>query len=294
MKILLTGISGFIGKYLARQWQRTNNHVIGVTRSPADPLLTIEVRYADLSEGIPIHESVDVIVHAAAQSPAEGVTLDDFISSNIESVRNLIYYAQTYKVKKFIFLSSLSLYGKVLQPVVNEESPRIDPDVYGVTKFIGEQLLRDQESWLSSAALRLPGVVGPEARTPWLTRTAQRLLGGKPVEIYNPQALFNNVVHVSDLEAFIRYLLAQDWKGMRCFTLGTIEPLTIKQTVDLLREKLNSTSVIKESPSPGRSFIVDVEKAMSFGYSPMTTEHALSKYSEDLLEITEEETGKVV
>ena len=280
MKVLLTGVGGFIGSYLAQKWQDRDNELICVCRNRKPEGLKAKVIYSDLSKELKFNESVDVIVHAAAQSPAPGIVINDYIKSNIDSVNNIIEYAKRMNVKKIIYLSSVSIYGEVRDLVVDEDTELVNPDIYGMTKYIGEKLLCEASD-ISVIALRLPGVIGKGATTPWLAKVMDKLRRGRKVEIYNHESLFNNLIHVEDLEIFINSLINMDWKGFIKLTLACKEALTVEKVAYLLRDYMNSSSEIELSDLKRNSFTISIDRAIKMGFNPMSVKDALYKYSND-------------
>lgn len=286
MKILLTGATGFVGSYLAHKFVQKEHHVVGITRrnlnSNIQSILMCDnfhLAQADLSEGFSFPKEVDAIVHTAAQSPAPGVSVDDYIKNNVVAFQNLIKYACKIGVSKFIQLSSISLYGEVKTKVIDEETPIVNPSPYGMTKYLGELLLRDNIKNFPSVALRLPGVLGRGAQTPWLANVLNLALQGKDVTVYNPDAYFNNVVYLSDLYNIIETILNQNLNGFEAVTLGCAQPLTIEETVGFLIEQLKSSSKIIEGKNSRISFTISTEKARRlFGYDPLPLTEILRKY----------------
>src|SRR5262249_7182426 len=136
------------------------------------PGLTVLLR--DLGEAGALPDGVEAVVHAAAVSPGPGVaaTASDFVRSNAEATRRLSSWARGAGVRKFVYFSSVSAFGQVAGPVLDESSPRVDPDAYGVSKWLGEVVLQEQADGLPSVSLRLPSVVGPGAARNWLATMA--------------------------------------------------------------------------------------------------------------------------
>lgn len=283
MKILLTGASGFIGKYLAESWQHGLHDLICVSRNTRIPDSKFQVIYSDLSKSFEYSEFVDIIVHTAAQSPAPGVKMNDYLDSNVDSIRNLIRYAQKYNVKKFINLSSVLIYGDVAERVVDERTPIIKPGRYGLTKYIGEKLIGEVDN-IATISLRLPGVLGKGARTPWLVKTANKLKNNELVKIYNAESLFNNLIYVSDLEKFICRLMDQEWYGHKIVTLGSRDMITVYDVVNKLKSNLCSSSQIEVIKAYKNSFVISNSDAYKMGYDPMCIDDILEKYCNDFLQ----------
>src|SRR5262245_24162252 len=141
MHILVTGAGGFCGSHLVPALLGRGHRVtavVGRTRGRLDPALDrnpgLTLIAGDLCGALPLPAPMDVVVHAAARSPAPGVSDTDMTRDNVAATARLIAYAQEAKARTFIYLSSLSIYGEIAGPVVDEGTPIVNPDVYGQTK----------------------------------------------------------------------------------------------------------------------------------------------------------------
>ena len=135
VSVLVTGASGFSGSAATMALLAAGHHVTAVLGSrrgrlpeDAEKRGRLEVLTGDLSRELPLPRKLDVIVHAAAQSPAPGVTGADLTRSNVLATQRLVDKAKGSGVRKFIYLSSLSVYGRILAPVVNETTAINEPD----------------------------------------------------------------------------------------------------------------------------------------------------------------------
>ncbi|UCD54960.1 MAG: NAD(P)-dependent oxidoreductase [Candidatus Omnitrophota bacterium] len=281
MKVLLTGVTGFIGSYFVSQWKNNPYEIIGIARRNVNPDLQIPVVYADLAEGVSLKEPVDVIVHAATQAYGPDVPAEAYIHSNVEGMQKLIQYARDFNVRKFIYLSSMSIYGKISGNVADENTPIVNPGIYGLSKYMGELLLRDEAGWLNSVVLRLPGILGKSAKICWLAKAAKKIKSGQEVWIYNPQSPFNATIHVADLERFISQLIVTEFSGFEIVTLGCRQPITIRETADSLKKYLNSTSRIRVKDAKKKCFIISTDKARRMKYNPRTVRETLRAYSKE-------------
>ena len=89
----------------------------------------------------------------------------------------------------------------------------------------------------SGVSIRLPGIVGAGGRNNFLSDSLQRILADEPVIASNPDAPFNNVVHVEDLAAWVIPLCDRMPEGHNAFTIAADEPLTIRDTLARLYRK---------------------------------------------------------
>lgn len=294
-KVLIAGASSFIGRHVTEHLVRSGLEVIATYRNHNDFLerLCLEAKnlillQIDISNWrnfsmLPSH--VDAVVHIAGISDTAGASIDDMLAVNVTGVRNAQRYALQAGARKFIYTSSLSIHGKIEATLVDEHTAINDPDTYGATKYLGERILASAADILPTIAIRLPGVLGSGAHRAWIPTLVERLIAGNDASIYNPNAEFNNAVHVSDLSKFITQLLLGDgWRGFSAFPVGASGVMTILEIVHLLRETLGSVSKICEYDAVKPSFLIDSKYATDrFGFVPTQIDVMLKRYLDDLL-----------
>jgi UDP-glucose 4-epimerase len=295
MRVLVTGATGCMGHYVASDLASRGFEVIAVYRnksplqfaSPAPQVLR-----CDLAEATGLPERLDAVVHAAATSPASGVSARDMVRDNIEATRRLIDHALASGAHKFIFCSSLSTLGTITTPIVDESNPTRDPELYGITKLIGEALLAEAAPRLAGLALRLPGVLGPNAKRNFLVLAAARLRANETVTVFNPDAPFNNAVHCADIAAFCAEILQHGWSGYDSLVVGAAGRTTIRGAVERLRERLGSRSSLEVRDPVKPAFILSSAKAMKhYGYAPMEIGAMLDRFADDVM-LFEGQTSK--
>ena len=154
MKYLITGIAGLLGSRLA-DWivENTDNEVIGVDDLSGGYIENVNSKVKfykfdlvdlDKVSGVFESEKPDVVYHFAAYA-AEG--LSPFIrkynyENNLIASTNLITKSIQHNVKRFVFASSMSVYGDKYEPPFSEDLQQSPIDPYGVAKFAVEQDLK--------------------------------------------------------------------------------------------------------------------------------------------------------
>jgi nucleoside-diphosphate-sugar epimerase len=159
LKILLTGSSGFLGKFIYRELSM-NNVVHTLNRFYS----TYNI---DLSFDKPIlFETYELVIHAAGKAhviPKSDAEKTEFYDVNVKGTSNLLESLTLQGMPKFfVYISSVSVYGLKYGNLIDENTPLLADDSYGESKILAEELIRD---WCNNnnvilTILRLPLVVG--------------------------------------------------------------------------------------------------------------------------------------
>ena len=176
MNILITGATGFLGNNIAQRLIALGHNVIGLGRNVIKgKLLTNNgIKFVRCSlNDIDIIEKhikdVDYVIHSAALSSPWGKK-KDFVDANIEGTKNIVNLALKYEIKRFIHISTPSLYFKFKDHLNIKETDSIKaphPSMYTATKYFAEKII-DQafnERNLPVITLRPRGIFGPGDET---------------------------------------------------------------------------------------------------------------------------------
>ena len=167
MKVLLTGSTGFLGKYIQSELVLQEIDVVGVGRSAENDVV------CDLSNEVPAFaESLiaDLVVHNAGkahlvpQNEAEGKV---FYDVNVGGTEKLLEAIMSFKNKPkcVVFVSTVAVYGLESGENINETHPLNGNSPYAKSKIEAEKLVQDwcSENQVNCVILRLPLVVGENA-----------------------------------------------------------------------------------------------------------------------------------
>ena len=287
--ILIAGSGGFVGSFLAKQLSEEFD-VIAVSRDePVDSGQINNTIKHDLSQPWKFTECPDIVIYLAAQhgfSRRQG-TIENFLKSNINGLYNSLTFAKSAKVKLFIYLSTISVLGEIKDKIVTETTPINDPDFYGTTKFLGEKLVQNFSETIPSLTIRLPGVIGPNlpAGRPWLHTIAKSLQLNLEVKYYNPGSLFNNVCDVWTIHDFVKHVCTQNHpKKYNLVNLAASEPIRLKAMIELMRDQLQSTSLLKPQKTDNCSFTIDTSILLKdFNFLPATTLNMVTRFMENFI-----------
>lgn len=288
MRVLVTGAKGFIGSVLAQGLARKGHFVfacVGSSYSDGEQegnRSNFQYVHGDLLTNAALPEEVDAVVHAAARSPWAGVSNTSLLKDNVLLTDRMIAYAKRAGATRFIYLSSLSVYGDISSNIVDELTPIVNPSIYGATKRLGEQLLQAESRCLSSISIRLPGVIGPKSVRNWMTQVLLAARDGREIEAYNPQALFNNAAHLEDIVNFVSHLLKIEWTGADIVNIAARGEISIKDAIQIIVSGFGNRSRVVFREEIRSSFKISSARATElFGYQPLVIDEMLKKYVQD-------------
>ena len=177
MKILVTGASGFIGSFIVEEaLNRGFETWAAVRRSSSRKYLQDERTHfieLNLSSKEQLVEQLrdcdfDYVVHAAGVTKC--LNKADFQRINTEGTKNLVDALLEVKMplKRFIFVSSLSIFGAIKERQPYEEIRETDTPqpntAYGRSKLAAEQYLESLGTRVPYIILRPTGVYGPREK----------------------------------------------------------------------------------------------------------------------------------
>lgn len=201
MKILVTGVAGFIGSRLA-EWLLSDGHEVEGIDNLSTGRATnvpdgVAFRLADVRE--PLTGEWDAIYHCAA-SYRNREDWESDASVNVMGTINVVRAANRSNARLIYFQTSLC-YGPNPESPVSTKAPLDPRGSYAVSKTAGEMFIRD--SGVDYVSLRLANVYGPRNLSGPIPTFYQRLSAGLPCTVMDSRRDF---VYVDDLV----------WVAVRC------------------------------------------------------------------------------
>jgi nucleoside-diphosphate-sugar epimerase len=287
LRLLISGAGGFIGRHLALSLYRHGHDVTGLVHSNWPIMVErqagVRLERVDLAQadsGLPPGR-FDALLHCAAAIPSRVPDKAELMRVNLDGSQRLFEFALQAGATAIIFCSSMAAYGRIDVDLVDPATPVREPDAYGRSKLAGESLLQtlsQTHSAVRALSIRLPGIVGPGSHDNFLSDTMARLVAGEPVTARNPDAAFNNVVHVDDLASFVAHLLGSLPRGHRVTTMASDNPLPVREVLSILEAATNRAGTIRYEDE-GRSFLISNESARSLGYRPTSVRDSVQRYA---------------
>lgn len=158
MNILLTGANGFLGKYI---YNFLINFSTVYTIGRKDSNINIDLRYQIFNLGTPI----DLFIHVAGKAhsvPKSNYEIQDLYKVNVDGTKNVLKSLENNVPKKFVYISSVAVYGLIEGNNISEDKELSATDAYGQSKILSEELVI---KWCKinnvvCTILRLPLIVG--------------------------------------------------------------------------------------------------------------------------------------
>lgn len=198
MRVFITGIGGFIGSHLAERLLREGVAVRGLARQPAavEGLARqgADIVQGDLREPATVAAAMtgrDIVLHTAAWTGGSAGQRDAW-AVNVTATGDLLAAAEAAAVRRFVYFSSVAVYGVNSQPVIDETTPT--PPVgqlYPDSKIAAESLVRAaQGRGLPTTIIRPACTYGPRG-TAWTIGVIEQMKAGRVVLLGPDQGLVN-------------------------------------------------------------------------------------------------------
>ncbi len=277
--VVVTGANGFVGQVLARRLLRNgldgqaisqltlidlafhqshpDNRVRQVAGSIADSALRNQA-YAN---------PVDIVFHlasvpggAAEKNYALGRRIN--LDATIGLLEDMSGQAgQASVAPRFVFASTIAVYGESLPAVVDETTLPAPALSYGAHKLAGEYLVADatRKGWVRGCSLRLPGVVarpgsGAGLMSAFMSQLFWKLAAGEPITVpvsssgmawwISAQACVGNLLRATQLEP-------ASLNPQRCYQMPALH-LSVAQVVDALAARFgpDRKALVTYAPDP--------------------------------------------
>ncbi len=271
--ILVTGVSGFIGKHLLKSLieKYGASNILALTSKPiSDCNYLIHENYTFEKNHFTKnnYESIETIVHAGAFTPKNGKDANNIklSNSNIQNTEKLIT-ADFPSLKKIIFLSTLDVYNN--ENVISEESLEKPTSLYGLSKLYCEKMIEKygDEKKIKTQILRIGHVYGPgeENYQKIIPVSMKNILTNKKISIFGEGLELRAFIYINDVVTAIINCIELD-RDIGIVNIVSENSISIKKLVDKII-KLSDTSIEIElinSTFESRNFIFNNEKLKKY------------------------------
>lgn len=235
MKLLITGIAGFIGSKIASAAIEKGYEVVGVDDLSQGSLNNIpsKAKFIQLDLVKPesinqLPKDVSYILHLAGQSSGE-ISFDNPVldlEKNTVATLNLIKFGIQHKIERILYASSMSVYGPVEDAPIDESFNCAPLSCYGVGKLAAENYLKVYENQLPYTIFRMFNVYGPgqdmnNLRQGMVSIYLAHILKNNHIPIKGSLQRYRDFIYIDDVvNIWLNALERHDTKN-ECFNLGT-------------------------------------------------------------------------
>ena len=265
MKILVTGVAGFIGSRIAHKFMELGHQVTGIDDLSNGKKSNIPKKCKFINLDLSNYQKLekiktkfDQVHHLAGQSSGEKSfeNPSEDLKKNTQTTINLINFSKKNGVKKFIYASSQSVYGHVTDKPINENHETKPLSCYGVSKLASENYLRIFDKKLDYIVFRINNVYG-------YGQDLKNLKQGM-VSIYLAQALrykkilvkgnlkrYRDFIHIDDVvDSWVKASTNNTIKNI-IFNLATGRKTTVKKILQIISNEIKGTKIIFGKNTPG-------------------------------------------
>lgn len=244
MKVLVTGATGFLGKYILEELATQGYEVtaFGRNASIGERLTNDKIRFiqGDFTEPRGIMaaaEGMDAIVHAGALSTVWG-KWSDFYQTNVVGTENVLAACEDNQVKRLVFISSPSIYAAAkdqLQVKETEAPEKNELNFYIKSKLLAEEKIREKAT-VDSVILRPRGLfgIGDTSIIPRLIKVNKKI--GIPLFDGGQQLI--DVTCVENVALAVRLSLESSQAVGETYNITNDEPTPFKEILDQLHREL--------------------------------------------------------
>ena len=279
MKVLVTGVAGFIGMHCASSLLARGDEVVGVDSLTA--YYPVELKRARLAElGRHEHASKFVFQHADLAQPGTALEVfeasrpeavlhlaaqagvryslenpDAYIQSNLVAFASLLEACRRHPPRHLLYASSSSVYGS--NPRLPwSETDNVDQPVslYAATKKSNELMAHVYSHLfgLPATGLRYFTVYGPWGRpdmSPILF--ARAIMEGQPIQVFNRGEMRRDFTYVDDVVEGTLRALDRPPAGTppsRVFNIGNHQPVALLDYIAALERVLGRKAILEMRP----------------------------------------------
>ncbi len=313
MKILVTGVAGFIGCETVRAFLGDGHEVVGIdnlndyyspklkrdrlARIPSENFTFVECSLSDkgtLSRLFGRH-AFDIVVNLAAQAGVRYSLINpqSYVDSNITGFLNILECARAFPPRHLVYASSSSVYGRNTEtPFRTTDCVEKPSSLYAATKRSNELMAETYHHLfhLNLTGLRFFTVYGPWGRpdmSPWLF--ADAITHDRPIKVFNNGKMMRDFTYIDDIVEGIKRIAYDGIEKKeplnRLYNIGRGEPVKLMDFIATLEK--NFGRIAEKIMMPMQPGDVEVTWAdtealeRDIGYRPgVSLEEGIARFAE--------------
>ncbi len=271
MRVLLTGVAGFIGSSVAEALLARGDEVVGLDN--LDPFYAREHKERNLRElsrrpGFSFDvgdvleapkldvllNGADAVVHLAALAGVRPSIVEPgrYMRVNVEGTTEVLEACRRAGLSKVVVASSSSVYGVRSEVPFREDDPCDRPaSPYAASKRATEHVCATYHHLfgLGITCLRYFTVYGPRQRPEMaIHKFVRRVFASEPIPMFGDGASGRDYTYIEDIVDGTLAALDRQDGGLRLYNLGGAQPVTLRELIDGIGEATGRTVQIDQQP----------------------------------------------
>jgi UDP-glucose 4-epimerase len=272
MNVLLTGATGFVGKYVADELKKVGE-VVALGRK-GDIVFDL-ANNPTSSDRAQLPSSIDAVVHLASltqKTKNDTTKPEEYHLQNVAGTKHLLDLLDESTIKQFIYVSTLDVYGDTRgKPITEDISPN-PQSPYAKSKYEAERLCDD---WTTQRNIplciaRLGLVYGPgeEAYEKVIPQYIRAALANKPLKVYGSGEVTRDFIYAADVARALQLIVEKKTTGIYNIASGeTVTIADLAQLVNTLAANISGVRYIQTTKQQ-QSITFDVTKLHNLGFAP--------------------------
>ena len=260
MKILLSGVDGYIGKEIFHLLKKNKKYQLFLISKKKKKNFLQQ----DLTKPINLNLKPYAVIHCAAKHKfsKKGNEMRNIYISNLKMTKNLIKFCNNNSVKKLIFLSSVDVYGKIKKNKVFENLKPYQSNLYGKSKLLSEKLFCNNRNKFKAICLRIPGVFTLDLKKnyPLIVKLTKDIIKNRKLYTYNAHKNFNNILDVMEIVKFIEIVLKKKILKSQSYNFSASRPIRFIEVINLIKKTFKSKSITINNSIKKNSFTISIKK----------------------------------
>lgn len=283
MQILITGANGTIGSDLVNFFSKKHK-IFAIYRNKNFVVRNLQNKNIkwikhNLKKNFISKIKPDLVIHCAILHKFSKKN-DNFNKQNKIILKNIVKFCIKKKIKKFINLSSILVYGQIKNKDLTEKHSYNQQDDYGNSKFFAEKFLNKQTFKVIN--LRLPGVVSyynSDFRRPWINKIYNKILKNKKVLTYNFTNGFYNFIDTIEIFKFISAQINKNNFQKGTINFSSTGALKIYFILKKFKKILNSRTKINNKSINNINFVISSNKCIKkYNFKPLRARSLLNRF----------------
>jgi len=300
MKILITGINGYIGSHITTHLVNNGHIITGLTNTNFDSPIPwekdqVNIIVDDIRNKSVLHSlaknNFDAIIHLVSldHNSSEGEL--EFVNSvNVLPTWNLLDIFSKKGLKKFIYFSTQQVYGRLSSTIVTEAHPVAPVNNYGLTHLMSEDIVNmyNRATNTDAISIRLSNSYGSpifyENNCWWLVVNdlCKTAFQEKKIQLLSDGSPVRDFIHVTDVAAAIETLLINDTKDENVFNISSGQTLSILKLAHLVKTEykkffgINIDVILKDGTisllddifDKTSKYTINPDKIVELGFTP--------------------------